>query len=124
MLDLYARMSVDECLRLQPSHLHSELDDASDGADRDGQAPPVLQGFTEWTAPGERTLTFGWDWTFEPGTGEWSGHWGTLRTNLVVTDPSGADLGDEKTQDCVSKLMARAGWARAVADVLRLYPPH
>ena len=62
--------------------------------------------------------------TFEPGTGKWSGHWGTLRTNLMVTDAQAVDLGAECTRLCVSSLMQQLHWESAVADALRLYPAH
>lgn len=121
MFDAYARLPLHLFQQLTPAHLYSEADDAQDGEAATGPNDTV-QGFTEWTAPGERALTFGWDWSFEPRTGQWSGHWETLRTNLMVTGPNGEDLGTECTRTCVSDLMRQVQWDLAVAEALSLYP--
>ena len=123
--DAHVRLSPGELERLEPQHLCSGIDDAppfgdTDTADTDGS----VVGYTEWTAPGERTLSMGWDWVAD-GAGHSlpEARWHTLRTNVMLVGPDGADLGKEHTRDAIAGLMARRGWERIAARAVALPEP-
>ncbi|MDT8999868.1 DUF4902 domain-containing protein [Paucibacter sp. APW11] len=116
MFDAYVRLSIDDLQKLVPTHLHSEIEDLVDDADPDAS----IQGFTEWTAASTRTLSFGWDWCFEPSSEQLLGQWGSLRTNLMVIDESGGDMGIECTRLCIARLMTHIRWEYTIAKVLGL----
>ncbi len=117
MLDIYVRLHIDDLRELRTSHLYSELEN---GLELDEPDAALLRGFTEWSAPAERVLSFGWDWSFDPEAGVMLGEWASLRTNLMVIDDAGLDMGQDCTRLCVARLMTRARWERAVATSLAL----
>ncbi len=112
--DTRVRVTTADLERLQLKHIYSEAEDALDN------------GYTEWSAAYTRALTFGWDWNYDRETGALVADWPQLRTNLMVTDAAGADLGPEQTSACVAQLAAEVGWQRRVADEcdLALAPTH
>ncbi len=106
--DTRVRVTTADLERLQLKHIYSEAEDAGD------------TGYTEWSAAYTRALTFGWDWNYDRDTGELRADWPQLRTNLMLTDASGADLGAERTSACVAQLAAEVGWEQRVADEVDL----
>lgn len=119
--DLYIRLRDSEVLERTPDHLYSEMESTA-GGDTPWQGENVLQGVTEWAlAAGTRSITFGWDWTFEPEVKRLLAQWGTMRTNLMLVDGNGVDLGTDYTLLCIARMMTRARWEDAVAKMLELY---
>jgi hypothetical protein len=118
MFDAYVRLSIANVHDLQVTHIHSELEDMLPA--QADQAQPMLQGFTEWSAPGDRAISFGWDWTFEPDKNRLLARWTTLRTNLMLIDESGTDLGNDCMRLCVARLMTRACWEDTISGLLGL----
>jgi hypothetical protein len=114
-VDVTIRVAEAELERLLPRHMYSALDEPADDA-------PSLCGVTEWKVPGARALSFGWDWSAGPGT-RLLGHWGTLRTNVVLVDAQGRVLPEAALQRGVEQLMLRWQWQRVVAQVLGLPTP-
>lgn len=127
--DAHVRLSADEFDRLQPTHLHSGIDDdplSDEPAPSPAASPPVF-GYTEWTAPGPRTLSMGWDWSVDrPGESLPRAQWESLRTNVMLVGPDGGDLGPDLTREAVARLMSRIGWERVAARAVALPtpPPH
>jgi hypothetical protein len=115
MLDVHLRLGVTACGQLQPEHLHTFSDPPEPGA-----AGAEVRGQTEWVAAAPRTLTFSWDWAYDPHTRVLQGLWHTLRTNLQVVEDDGTDLGDACTRLCVARLMTRVRWEHVVARALDL----
>lgn len=118
MFDAYVRLSIENLQGLKITHVHSEMEDVlSPDAD---QAQPMVQGFTEWSAPGDRAISFGWDWTFEPDKNRLLARWTTLRTNLMLIDEDGSDLGNDCMRLCVARLMTRVCWEETISELLGL----
>ena len=123
MFDAYVRMIIDDLQALVPKHLHSETDPDGPDLDADELAGRV-QGFTEWTIAGPRWLSLGWDWTFDVDSRLLLAQWNTLRTNLMVTNEAGDDMGADCTRLCIARLMARVHWEHTTAQVLGLRLQH
>lgn len=123
MLDVHVRMRVDELTETAPQHLFSQIDTAA-ASGADGHLSSALKGSTEWAVDGPRRLTFGWDWTYEPASSRFSGRWSTLRTNLMVVDEHGTDMGADCLRLCVARLMTQARWEATIAIALQLHPYH
>ncbi len=122
MFDAYVRILVDDLARIQPSHLQSGADDPPlDASGPDGGTP--LGGYTEWVADAPRTLSMGWDWSFDLGSRQLTALWHTLRTNIMVVDAAGGDLGRERTQSCIADLMNSVHWEAATAEAVGLPGP-
>ncbi|HWP20834.1 MAG TPA: DUF4902 domain-containing protein, partial [Burkholderiaceae bacterium] len=115
-------------------HLYSEWDPAADQGDlpgraeeaptarplRCGQALPELWGYSEWAGASDPLVSVGWDWRVRwgPGTLAWDA--GELRTNLMLVDERGQDLGVAPTQLLLQRRLMAMGWERTVASALGL----
>ena len=115
--DGYIRLRPRDVLRLELQHLGSWLDEMP-RIDQPADWP--IRGTSEWTAVAARTLSFGWDWSFDPMLGRIAAHWKTLRTNLMMIHADGRDASAELSQRCVARLLYSAGWERVVATTLAL----
>jgi len=122
MLDVHVRMRVEELTGAAPQHLFSQIDPMVPSPG--GAVAAALKGSTEWAVDGPRRLTFGWDWTYEPASSRFSGRWSTLRTNLMVVDEHGTDMGVDCLRLCVARLMTQARWEATIAVALQLHPYH
>jgi hypothetical protein len=119
MFDVYVRVRLDALKGIRPSHLQSSVDqDASDHARH--RSAELVCGFTEWVAVADRTLSVGWDWSFDPATGLLAADWETLRTNVMLLGEDGVDLGREQTRRIVSHWMSATPWQAATAAACRL----
>lgn len=119
--DLYIRLRDLEIFGRAPDHLYSELDNVVDG-DAGWHGENALHGVTEWAlVAGTRSITFGWDWTFEPEVKRLLAQWASMRTNLMVVDADGVDMGDDYTLLCIARMMTRVRWEEAVIKKLELY---
>mgnify|MGYP000849749476 CR=1 FL=1 len=116
MLDPHIRLRLAELQSLQAQHLHSEIEDEL-------SCPPhVLCGFTEWRVTrGKRALSFGWDWTYRADAAQLLGNWSSLRTNVLMLDEHGVELGGEPAWLGVARLMDRSRWQRVLAEALHLH---
>ena len=122
MLDTWVRVSLPELMRTSPTHLYSAFD--NEATDLACAANLPQSGYTEWTAPGPRTLSFSWDWHWEPEAGRMMADWHNLRTNLQLVDESGCELPVTATHHCVAQLMEQAHWAEATRLALALNVRH
>lgn len=122
MLDTWVRVSLSELMRTTPTHLLSAFDEDPD--DLQTAAEQLQHGYTEWSAPGPRTLSFGWDWRWEPQQGRLMADWANLRTNLRLLDEQGQEMNIESTLVCVERWMEQAQWAQITQLALGLGMRH
>lgn len=117
MFDTFVRLPVADLAGIAPWHLQSGVDDGpAEGSASHG----TLSGFTEWAAGSQRVLSMGWDWTFDRESRRLTAHWNTLRTNIMVINDGGSDLGREGTRTCIANLMSNVGWESVTASALGL----
>jgi hypothetical protein len=121
------RMPVSELAHLQLRHLASGVDASGDelpasaGLQRESCAQ--FTGFTEWIGAMNPGLSLGWDWVVSGCAGVIVAVPGTLRTNLVLTDASGADLPREALLQCLASYLSQWPWQAAVLEHLKATPP-
>ena len=119
MFDPRIKLDIAAAGALVPVHTYSTPDPEPPGAEG-GTATVITRGVTEWVADAERQVSFGWDWEYDPGSRRLQGLWHTLRTNLVVVDDEGQELGESCTRLCAARLMTRAHWEKVLGVALGL----
>lgn len=118
MFDAYVRIRLDALKAIVPSHLQSGVDLDPEPSRLDAVA--AVTGFTEWVADASRTLSLGWDWSFDPLTRQLLANWQTLRTNVMLVGDDGADLGREQTRRDIAQWMASTNWQGTTASACGL----
>ena len=105
--DGYIRLTFDQLGSLRFGHLISGLDETDDCA-----APGGITGYTEWTSAGAPVLSLGWDWIMVAGGGgivELK-RLGAPRSNCMLQDTAGADLGFTATLARLSRFVDSLAW--------------
>ena len=119
--DGYLRVSGEELRQVRLEHLLSGLDEelpqcAPGGT---GATAATLAGFTEWVGDWQPAISVGWDW--QAGHSAGAAHYlrvGPPRTNLMLIDARGRDLGFELTAFRVGLWLDQHSWQNAVAGFL------
>ena len=114
--DFYVRLSEQQVLGLKLRLLHAQLDEHADPLQWEGPASE-WRGFTEWTTDDQRVVSVGWDWV-TASDGDIRLAADSLRTNLMVVDAQGRDLGAEATSACILQLLGTMQWQRQVLAFL------
>lgn len=115
--DGYMRCTVPELHALTLIHLHTAIDeDDMDLPDRtQGCLPALVHGYTEWISNAEPTVSLGWDWSLEWSNGHAQCQLLNLpRTNLMMVDAEGRDLGDKKTLKVLQDYIVQFDWSDVV----------
>jgi hypothetical protein len=117
--DGYMRCTVPELHALNLIHLHTAVDeDDIDLPDRThGSIPALVHGYTEWINDTQPTVSLGWDWCLEWQDGRASCQLlNTPRTNLMIINEQGHDLGDRHTLQLLADYIRQFDWSAAVID--------
>jgi hypothetical protein len=119
--DGYLRVSGRELLQVRLGHLLSGLDeDPPDSLSRGlGATHATLAGFTEWSEDRSPAVSVGWDWRAGgPRCAQQYLRIGLPRTNLMLIDVRGRDLGFDLTAHRVAQWLDRQPWQVTVAAFL------
>lgn len=144
--DGYVRLPTARLYRVPLVHLYSEwepgeapagrddgwddgCDSGWDGGDepavrgplhRCGEALAELNGHTEWAGGDDPLVSIGWDWRacWFAGRLRWMA--GDVRSNLMLVDDRGSDLGVAATRRLLELRLAHMDWPAAVAAALGL----
>ncbi|PFH29479.1 DUF4902 domain-containing protein [Burkholderia sp. JKS000303] len=119
--DGYVRLCETALATLVLDHVASGLDASLLAELRDSAIDARLAGYTEWHRPasaGVAYLTLGWDWYLERATGTFVIAGDDIRSNIMVVDAAGADLGMARTAATLAARLAGVDWAAAVASAL------
>lgn len=119
--DGYLRVAGEQLLQVQLQHLLSGLDeDAPEHAPRGlGATSATLSGFTEWVDDRLPTLSVGWDWRAGSLRGAMRyRRIGPPRSNLMLVDARGRDLGFDFTAFQVGLWLDQRRWQAVVAGFL------
>jgi hypothetical protein len=116
--DGYLRVTGDKLQQVRLEHLLSGLDDEAPGSMTRGVGAAVatLAGFTEWVGDRKPVVSVGWDWRAADRHGAPRYlRVGPPRSNLMLVDARGCDLGFEFTSVHVGCWLDQQCWQESVA---------
>ncbi len=122
--DFYVRSGELNFQRVLLRHVQSELELTSEpnpSRDSEGASASVLCGCSEWVTESDPPITAGWDWTVTP-SGDVLLNRHSVRTNLMLIDESGNDLGHVVSIAAVVRRIEQLPWQRCALWVLRGSP--
>ncbi len=119
--DGYVRLSMATLQSLPLTHLISALDEY-DGETHAGEGATAafICGYTEWVSNTVPVVSIGWDWQLQclsPKTTFM--RVGEPRSNVMLTDPSGRDIGAEKTATWLEIIIDELEWQGEVDRAIR-----
>jgi hypothetical protein len=118
--DGFLRLTLEEVLSVQFTHLISGLDEFGNAAAPCG-TPTTISGYTEWIGQVEPALTVGWDWLLEPDSSR--PRWrrvGLPRTNVLLVDRASRDLDWHRSLEVLATVVDALPWqeqARSAIEV-------
>ncbi len=125
-------MNIDYYLRLQPEALtHLSLRHLESHVDLELTRPPRPQeregawltedigGYTEWVDADGAGYSLGWDWYVQAPAGGLAVRQHSIRTNIMLVDCVGGDLGRAQTEQVLLDWLQRWDWKEQVLAALR-----
>ncbi|HKJ09535.1 MAG TPA: DUF4902 domain-containing protein [Gammaproteobacteria bacterium] len=113
--DGYIRLSFRELQTVPLVHLISGLDDDAPVSGFNGAMPTDIAGYTEWVSLQQPAVTLGWDWQLHcTPAGTRLRRTGEPRSNLMLQDASGTDIGYRQTTLQLEVFIAVLGWQETV----------
>lgn len=103
MHDSLIRLHPDQLQRLALVHVHSGVDVSDNGDLTSAPLSPNLAdwaditGYTEWRSQSRPAVSVGWDWIGALPSGALKVLRASIRTNVMLIDDDGADLGRSVT---------------------------
>ncbi len=117
--DGYVRLTPECFMQVRLAHLHSGVD---------GDRPPILTegatlssitGYTEWISATRPAITIGWDWQMTARDGQIQLiPLGYPRSNLMLIDEHGNDLGPSATEALLRSWVGSFEWQPSVHKAL------
>lgn len=123
--DYYLRIRLDQLSVLRFLHLSSDIDlfaeESAGSCQQEGaaRAQPIC-GFTEWLSEAQPAHSIGWDWVMAAPDGQLRVKDHTLRTNIMLIDGQGLDMGRQETEAALLKLVSNWGWPEQVLSSLQV----
>lgn len=122
--DFYVRSGETHFQRLPLRHVQSELELTSELQplrESEGASASVLCGCSEWVTESDPPITAGWDWTVTT-SGDVLLNRHSVRTNLMLVDASGQDLGHVVSIAAVVRRIEQLPWQHSALSALREFP--
>jgi len=122
--DFYLRIQVEQLPSLRFTHMASDVDlfdeESAAACQREGasMAQPI-SGFTEWLSEDQPAHSIGWDWVMAGPRGGLAIKDHTLRTNIMLVDAKGLDVGRQGTEQALLALVADWDWPAEVLASLQ-----
>jgi hypothetical protein len=114
--DGYLRLSQARMRAIPLTHLISGLDADPGGAGTVGATRAAIAGYTEWISLTIPALSLGWDWVLESADRELRYlRVGEPRSNIMLLDHLGQDLGFMPTAIALALLVDEINWQDTVA---------
>lgn len=117
--DGYVRMPLSLFMELPLVHFLSGLNDEPIRQAVEGGTEASISGYSEWLSDTFPRITVGWDWHLDLTTGiprylrdGWP------RSNIMLIDADGQDLGDEATATSIAFWIDQAGWNNDVGKYI------
>ncbi|MEM5370913.1 DUF4902 domain-containing protein [Paraburkholderia azotifigens] len=115
--DGYIRLSEHALARLQLVHSVSCIDNELLDELRANAFDALCAGYTEWQStrfPGSVAVSIGWDWYLDRTSGALLVVGPDVRSNIMVVDVLGEDVGMAGTSRIIVRRLATMSWSRAV----------
>ena len=116
--DGYIRLSRRALGQIRLVHLVSGLD----GEERAGAAGAVysaINGYTEWATTSSPAVSVGWDWHIDTLARPVSAACrDTPRSNVMLVDERGRDIGPDHTARCLRRLVETLEWKPVVLGAI------
>jgi len=127
MNDYYLRLRQEQLEKLRLHHLVSEVNASSDEAldayrTEAARAAAAITGYTEWASQAQPAHSVGWDWTLggDGVTLHINDH--SLRTNIMLMNADGVDLGRQQTLQALLHLVSVCDWESQVLGAIQFVP--
>lgn len=120
--DGYIRLTHKSFMELRFIHFHSGADEDCRLVELVGLKPSSITGYTEWISETQPVVTVGWDWNITALNGRVE--FSTIdhpRSNLMVTDDCGNDLGDLATEEFLQSWIEALDWQPSVRMALHYW---
>lgn len=122
--DFYVRSGELHFQRMLLRHVQSELEltnEASPSHESEGASASVLCGCSEWVTESDPPITAGWDWAVT-ASGDVLLNRHSVRTNLMLVDENGNDLGHVVSIAAVVRRIEQLPWQHSALSALRELP--
>lgn len=119
--DGYVRISLKTLSSISLIHLLSGIDIDNLGNDHEGANLTHISGYTEWVSTTTPTITIGWDWWLDTLQGQpVFKRLDTPRSNLMLIDSSGQDLGSIETSMLLGNGIDCYKWQEEISKYMDL----
>lgn len=120
--DGYIRLPLASLNMLSFVHLFSQPDDDFLNELREQTVPAGLAGFSEWKSDSEPAVSLGWSWFVHSGSERLLLAPDGVRSNVMMIDACGYDLGTAKTSGLFYVWLNVFDWQAEVAASLATQP--
>jgi Domain of unknown function (DUF4902) len=102
--DGYIRLRRSDLSDIQVAHLFSAVDQDAPMVTGEGAVQTEITGYTEWASRTKPAISIGWDWSLQMFKGRpQCVRYGDPRSNLMLTDGYGYDLGMRGTSEALGQ---------------------
>lgn len=105
------RLSIPELTLVRLVHLISGMDEDIPECIQSGAVASAITGYTEWVSTDVPTITIGWDWQIQTLNNQVClKRLGEPRSNLILQDNIGVDLGQQNADRILSDWVDAMEW--------------
>lgn len=118
--DGYVKLQLRSFHGIRLQHFVSGLDEESPGgASMEGAYVSTIEGYTEWVSISAPVISLGWDWIYDPmRIPSMLVRQGTLRTNVMLLDNDGIEVGHLKTSVLLEAVLDCFDWQETVLGAI------
>lgn len=116
--DGYIRLRLSSLDTISFVHLFSECDDDFLHELRSQTVPALCAGFSEWVSDSSPAISIGWSWFIHSDSERMMLAPDGVRSNVMLIDMQGYDLGSQKTAILFSAWLGAFEWQHTVAMAL------
>ena len=118
--DGYVKLQLRNFHGIRFQHFVSGLEEESpDMAPMEGACVSTIEGYTEWVSMSVPVISLGWDWIYDPMRDpSMLVRQSSLRTNVMLLDHDGIELGPLKTSVLLEAVLDCFDWQQTVLGAI------
>lgn len=118
--DGYVKLHLRNFRGIRMQHFVSGLEEeVRDETPMEGACVSTIEGYTEWVSATTPVISLGWDWIYDPmRVPSMQVRQGSLRTNVMLLDNDGTEVGPLKTAILLEAVLDCFGWQETVLDAI------